>query len=48
MKLITKEIEDLSKKYGTQDDAEDPIVIAKFFNPTGARGTHYVLLRLTV
>lgn len=34
MKLITKEIERRAKEIGTQD-AEDPIVIAHFFNPSG-------------
>ena len=40
MKLITKEIESLFKKLGRQEKLDDPIVVAKFFNPTGA-GTWY-------
>lgn len=40
MKLLTKEIEERFKKTGRQEDVEDPIVIARFFNPAG-RGTWY-------
>ena len=40
MKLMTKEIENLFKKFGRQEKLDDPIVVAKFFNPTGA-GTWY-------
>jgi hypothetical protein len=40
VKLITKEIEGLFKKLGRQGNVDDPIVVAKFFNPTGA-GTWY-------
>lgn len=36
MKLLTKELEDEFKKTGSQEETKDPIVIAKFFNPTGA------------
>ena len=36
MKLLTKELEKTFKKMGSQDESKDPIVIAKFFNPTGA------------
>ncbi len=36
MELLTKEIEARFKKIGSQDGAKDPIVVAKFFNPTGA------------
>ena len=36
MKLLTKELEKRFKKVGCQEGAKDPIVIAKFFNPTGA------------
>ena len=36
MKLITKELEKRFKKVGSQENVKDPIVIAKFFNPTGA------------
>jgi hypothetical protein len=35
VKLITKEIEGLFKKLGRQGNVDDPIVVAKFFNPTG-------------
>jgi hypothetical protein len=41
MKLITKAIIERSRKLGAQDVA-DPIVIAKFFNPTGA-GTWFLI-----
>ena len=40
MKLMTKEIENLFKKLGSQEKLDDPIVVVKFFNPTGA-GTWY-------
>jgi hypothetical protein len=40
VKLMTKEIENLFKKLGRQEKLDDPIVVAKFFNPTGA-GTWY-------
>jgi hypothetical protein len=40
MKLITKEIEALFKKLGRQGKVDDPIVVVKFFNPTGP-GTWY-------
>lgn len=36
MKLLTKEIEERFKKTGAQD-VKDPIVIARFFNPTGGQ-----------
>ncbi len=35
MKLLTKEIENLFKKIGRQEKVDDPIVVVKFFNPTG-------------
>ena len=35
MKLMTKELERKFKKIGSQRNVEDPIVVAKFFNPTG-------------
>jgi len=35
MKLITKEIEALFKKFGRQEGDPDPIVLAHFFNPCG-------------
>ncbi len=40
MRLITKQIESLFKKIGKQERADDPIVVVKFFNPTGP-GTWY-------
>ena len=36
MQLLTQEILEHFKKVGLQDDEKDPLVIAKFFNPTGA------------
>ena len=36
MKLLTKELEDRFEKVGSQEGKKDAIVIAKFFNPTGA------------
>jgi len=35
MKLMTKELETRFAKVGSQENVKDPIVIAKFFNPTG-------------
>jgi len=40
MELITKKLEERFKKIGTQENKKDPIVVAKFFNPTGM-GTWY-------
>ena len=40
MKLLTKALEKRFDQVGSQEDVRDPIVIAKFFNPTGA-GTWY-------
>lgn len=40
MKLLTKELLERFAKVGRQEEVADPIVIAKFFNPTGA-GTWY-------
>jgi len=40
MKLLTKEIIKKFEKIGRQEDKKDPLVIAKFFNPTGI-GTWY-------
>lgn len=40
MQLLTKELEAEFKRIGSQEEVSDPIVIAKFFNPTGA-GTWY-------
>ena len=36
MKLLTKEIVKSFAKVGSQQDVRDPIVIAKFFDPTGS------------
>jgi hypothetical protein len=36
MKLITEEIQKLFREVGSQSESEDPLVICKFFNPTGA------------
>jgi hypothetical protein len=35
MKLLTEEIIKRFAEVGSQENVEDPIVIAKFFNPTG-------------
>jgi len=35
MKLLTKEIVKRFAEVGSQEDVKDPIVIVKFFNPTG-------------
>ena len=35
MKLVTKELEKRFKQVGSQQEVADPIVICKFFNPTG-------------
>ena len=40
MKLLTKGLLERFAKLGRQEDSSDPIVVAKFFNPTGA-GTWY-------
>lgn len=40
MQLLTKELLKRFEKVGRQEDSADPIVVAKFFNPTGA-GTWY-------
>ena len=40
MKLMTKQLLKRFAEVGSQEYVEDPIVIAKFFNPTGA-GTWY-------
>lgn len=36
MQLITKELENRFRAVGNQDGVSDPIVIAKFFNASGA------------
>jgi len=40
MQLISKTLEKRFVKVGRQENKKDPLVIAKFFNPTGA-GTWY-------
>ncbi len=40
MKLMTKELELRFAQVGSQEQVEDPLIIAKFFNPAGA-GTWY-------
>ena len=40
MKLITKSLEKRFAQIGRQEQADDPVIIAKFFNPSGA-GTWY-------
>ena len=40
MKLLTKDILDKFKKVGSQEATPDPLILAKFFNPTGI-GTWY-------
>ncbi len=42
MKLLTKEILKEFEKVGSQRECKDPVVVAKFFNPTGA-GTWYAI-----
>src|SRR5437762_1899501 len=36
MKLLTRELEKRFAQIGSQENVEDPIVIAKFFDPTGS------------
>jgi hypothetical protein len=38
--LMTKQLEKRFDQVGSQEEIKDPLVIAKFFNPTGA-GTWY-------
>jgi len=40
MKLITKKLEARFKEVGSQEEVKDPLIIAKYFNPSGA-GTWY-------
>ena len=40
MKLMTKALENRFIQVGSQANKKDPLIIAKFFNPTGA-GTWY-------
>ena len=35
MKLLTKELKARFAKVGSQEEVKDPLIIAKFFNPTG-------------
>jgi hypothetical protein len=42
MKLLTQALLKRFAEVGDQEDVRDPIVIAKFFNPTGA-GTWYAV-----
>lgn len=42
MKLLTKELEERFAQVGRQEEVEDPIVVARFFNPTGGQ-TWYAL-----
>ena len=42
MKLLTQALLQRFAEVGSQDNSRDPIVIAKFFNPTGA-GTWYAV-----
>jgi hypothetical protein len=39
---MTKTLEKRFAAIGTQEDTKDPIIVAKFFNPTGA-GTWYAV-----
>jgi len=36
MQLMTKELEKRFAEVGRQEDEKDPLIIAKFFNPSGA------------
>ena len=40
MRLMTKELEKRFAQVGSQENIKDPVIVAKFFNPTGA-GTWY-------
>jgi hypothetical protein len=40
MKLLTQKLLERFEQVGSQEEASDPLVIAKFFNPAGA-GTWY-------
>lgn len=37
MKLLTKELEQRFAQVGSQAEVEDPLVIARYFNPTGGQ-----------
>jgi hypothetical protein len=36
MKLMTKQLEKRFAQVGSQESIKDPVIVAKFFNPTGA------------
>ena len=36
MKLLTKKLEERFAKVGRQENVKDPLIITKYFNPTGA------------
>jgi hypothetical protein len=40
MRLMTTELEKRFAEVGSQEKVKDPVIVAKFFNPTGA-GTWY-------
>ncbi len=40
MELMTAELEKRFAEVGSQEEVEDPVIVAKFFNPVG-RGTWY-------
>ena len=40
MRLMTAELEKRFAEVGSQEKVKDPVIVAKFFNPTGA-GTWY-------
>ena len=40
MRLMTAELEKRFSQVGSQEKVKDPVIVAKFFNPTGA-GTWY-------
>lgn len=40
MRLMTAELEKRFAQVGSQEEAKDPVIVAKFFNPIGA-GTWY-------
>ncbi len=41
-KLINQELKKQFAKFGSQEDSLDPVIIAKFFNPSGS-GTWYAI-----
>jgi hypothetical protein len=40
MRLMTKDLEKRFSEVGSQESVQDPVIVAKFFNPQGA-GTWY-------